>query len=204
MDAVDRIFLLIKQKGLSQKEFADGIGTRSATVSDWKRKLYTPTTAKYVGIAEFFGVSLDYLLTGKEDAVGEKNFNLNGNQVVGDARIENSFNSDKSIDHDKEMLLSYFDQLPDEAKRSVRQYCSSLVDYGADVLGLKRCLQYIGFFNHLIFYNQSFWELSLLLDIATENETKFLSNILKTELEKRGVDCDYYLSKERLDMIQPK
>lgn len=83
MNGVDRIFEILEERKISQKDFAEAIGVRPATVSDWKRRNNSPTIKKYCEIAEYLNVSLGYLLTGKEYIGGEKNFNQNGNQVVG-------------------------------------------------------------------------------------------------------------------------
>lgn len=62
----DRIFDLLKQKGKSQTDIARLLNVRPTTVSEWKKGKYTPTVEHCVTLAEYFGVSLDYLITGRE------------------------------------------------------------------------------------------------------------------------------------------
>ena len=62
----ERIFNLLKEKGITQSALADKIGVRQATISDWKRKKTTPSAETIGLIAEILGVSTDYLITGNE------------------------------------------------------------------------------------------------------------------------------------------
>lgn len=206
MDRVDRIFELLKKRGISQKDFAEGIGVRPATVSEWKRRNNCPTTAKYIQIAEYLNVSLDYLLTGKEYLTEEKNFNQNGNQIISgqSSTINDSFKQNIGTTQQEQSLLSYFSAFSDDMKKDVLSYCFYIHQFGKDALGQKRCSQYTSIFKHLICTYTSFWELSLLLDVATDNEIKFLSDVIKTEFDKRQFDYSYYISKDRLELIKLK
>lgn len=61
-DIKDRIFLLLSESEFDQKFFAEQIGVKPQTISDWKagrNKSYTKLIDK---IAEFFGVTVDYIL----------------------------------------------------------------------------------------------------------------------------------------------
>ena len=42
----DRIFELLKERGMSQKEFAEKTGIAESTISDWKRKKTNPVSDK--------------------------------------------------------------------------------------------------------------------------------------------------------------
>jgi len=56
---------LLKDKALSQKELAEKIGLRRPSISDWKKKGTYPYADVAVKIAEILGVSVEYLITGK-------------------------------------------------------------------------------------------------------------------------------------------
>ena len=99
----ERIFNLLKEKGITQSALADKIGVRQATISDWKRKKTTPSADTIGLIAEILGVSTDYLITGKEYApspsqtvnqgiFGDRNHNntvtINGNIPLEVSEIE--------------------------------------------------------------------------------------------------------------------
>lgn len=60
------IFLeLCRRKGVSPSRVAKDIGAAASTFSDWKRGS-TPRPNRIKDIADYFGVSVEYLMTGKE------------------------------------------------------------------------------------------------------------------------------------------
>lgn len=66
MDTLNRIMLLIKEKGIEQQGLAAVLGINKQTISDWKSGK-SKTYLKYIQtIADYFNVSTDYLL-GKTD-----------------------------------------------------------------------------------------------------------------------------------------
>ncbi|MEC0239395.1 helix-turn-helix transcriptional regulator [Paenibacillus dokdonensis] len=62
----DRIESLIKMRGMTKKLFCEELGISTGNLGDWKRSKSTPSTNKLVEISSFFGVSLDWLILGKE------------------------------------------------------------------------------------------------------------------------------------------
>lgn len=61
---------LLDEKGLKNSDIAKATGISNMTLSDWKRGKSTPKQDKLKLIADYFGVSVDYLITGAEpDAV---------------------------------------------------------------------------------------------------------------------------------------
>jgi transcriptional regulator with XRE-family HTH domain len=64
-----RVGELRKAKGLTQKQLADLLGLDQATVSNWERGKVMPDSVNQKKLADFFNVSLDYLL-GRECLVG--------------------------------------------------------------------------------------------------------------------------------------
>lgn len=58
---------LRRKSGLSQDEFAERLGVSRQAVSKWELGSAVPTADKLVDIADFFGVSLDYLMRGNTD-----------------------------------------------------------------------------------------------------------------------------------------
>lgn len=57
-----RISQLLAEQGRSQKELAVAVGVSTGNVSDWKAGRAKPSTDVVVRIADFFQVSVDYLL----------------------------------------------------------------------------------------------------------------------------------------------
>lgn len=96
MTISSRIFALLKEQSKTQTALATYIGIRVATVSAWKAQNTDPSANLLGKIAEFFGVSVDYLVTGKEytpaaptvnqGIFGDRNRNntvtINGNGTV--------------------------------------------------------------------------------------------------------------------------
>lgn len=66
MDFKDRLVKLRKELGLTQEDFAQKIGYTRTAISAWEIGRNEPSNADTVKIADFFGVSTDYLL-GKSD-----------------------------------------------------------------------------------------------------------------------------------------
>ena len=57
---------LLKARKLKVSDVTKATGVSASTFSDRKRGAYTPKQDKLQTIADFFGVSLEYLTTGKE------------------------------------------------------------------------------------------------------------------------------------------
>ena len=61
-DIKDRIFILLSESEFDQKYFAEQIGVKPQTISDWKAGRNRSYTKLIDKIAEFFGVTVEYLL----------------------------------------------------------------------------------------------------------------------------------------------
>lgn len=57
---------LLDEKHLKNADISRATGISNMTLSDWKHGKTTPKQDKLQKIADYFGVSLDYLTTGKE------------------------------------------------------------------------------------------------------------------------------------------
>ena len=64
--------LLCRKNGVTPYRVCKETGLTTATISDWKAGRYVPKADKMQKIADYFGVSIEYLMTGKENAVTEK------------------------------------------------------------------------------------------------------------------------------------
>lgn len=63
---------LLEKYGLTAYKVSKATGIAGSTFSDWKNGRSNPKQDKLQKIADYFGVSLEYLMTGKEDVVKEK------------------------------------------------------------------------------------------------------------------------------------
>jgi transcriptional regulator with XRE-family HTH domain len=67
------LYELRKEQELSQRAFAAEIGYCYSIVSDWETGKKTPSLEAAIAIADFFRVSLDYLV-GRENYEGIKKY----------------------------------------------------------------------------------------------------------------------------------
>ena len=58
---------LCEEKGVTPYRVCKETGITTATISNWKAGRYIPKADKMKKIADYFEVSVDYLMTGEED-----------------------------------------------------------------------------------------------------------------------------------------
>ena len=105
----EKIFALLEQKELSQKEFSEKTEISQSTISDWKRKRTNPSSDKILKICEVLQVS-PYELLAEDDSVSSEitadhNIVLNKNEII---LLENYRNFSS---RQKERLLGYLEAL---------------------------------------------------------------------------------------------
>lgn len=61
-----RIEALIAERGLTKKAFCAELNISTGNFGDWKRGKTKPSASKLIEIATFFGVSLDWLMMGRD------------------------------------------------------------------------------------------------------------------------------------------
>ena len=66
MNFSEKLRDLRKKSGLSQKELADKLGVAQASINYWEKGQRTPSIDMVTLISNYFVVSVDYLLTGKD------------------------------------------------------------------------------------------------------------------------------------------
>lgn len=64
----ERFFSLLDQNGFSQKDFSLKTGIPQQTISGWKTRKSDPPAQLLSSIADYFGVSIEYLVTGKSNS----------------------------------------------------------------------------------------------------------------------------------------
>ena len=73
MNISGKIFELIREKGMTQKEFGKRTGIPQSTISDWKIKKTNPVSEKILIICEVLGVTPYELLGGAEEKGSRSN-----------------------------------------------------------------------------------------------------------------------------------
>lgn len=88
---------LLQKHGVTSYKVAKEAGVTQTALSNWKSGRSTPTTKTLQKIADYFGVTIDYLMTGKEESSGTKKVSLT-------PRDERDI--EKIINQTREQLLS--------------------------------------------------------------------------------------------------
>ena len=64
MDTYDRIELLMQKNGMSAYKLSKATGISTGLISQWKSRAQQPSAAKLQKVADYFGVTVDYLING--------------------------------------------------------------------------------------------------------------------------------------------
>ncbi len=67
----ERLYQIRKERGLSQEDLANEIGVSRQAVQKWESGAAQPTLDKLTTLARYFGVTLDWLVTGAEETAAE-------------------------------------------------------------------------------------------------------------------------------------
>lgn len=67
MTKIPNLYRLMYENKITQKQLAESIGASQSNVSDWLNGKTLPSAEKLVAIADFFNVTVDYLL-GRSDS----------------------------------------------------------------------------------------------------------------------------------------
>jgi len=67
----ERLFTLLLEQHRKQNELARAIGVSERNISTWKERGTDPPAHLVIAIAEFFGVSVEWLLSGEERKRGD-------------------------------------------------------------------------------------------------------------------------------------
>ena len=101
-----KIFELIKARGMSQKEFAIATGISQSTISDWKTKGTNPAADKIMVICDVLGVTPEELLTSGEQFKS----------------YEPGYSLKVSVDSEKYELIEVVKRMDEEQVRRLMSY----------------------------------------------------------------------------------
>lgn len=112
------IFLQLLQKyGVTPYKVSKETGVSQGSLSDWKNGKSTPKVDKLKKIADFFGVSLNYLMTGEEDDnIPEPRFTPKDERDIG-KRLEDTL---AELENSQETLMFSGEPLDDETKELLK------------------------------------------------------------------------------------
>ena len=66
---IDRILNLMKMHKVNGKQLTEKLELSNSAVTEWKKGKSKPSTEAVIKLADYFGVTTDYILLGKEHAV---------------------------------------------------------------------------------------------------------------------------------------
>lgn len=104
---------LLDEKGLKNSDVSRGTGVSNMTLSDWKRGVSTPKYENMEKIANFLGVTVEYLKTGKGRTYNDE-----------DALLDVQISEDFEL---KEAIKKYYN-LDDRKKKHVIELINLLSD----------------------------------------------------------------------------
>lgn len=104
---------LRKKCGMTMKELGAEIGVAESTISQYETGKRQPDYETLLKLGEFFGVSVDYVLTGKEQAPAPEDERI----TMDDFTFAMQNETKDLTDMDKQILLSMAKQLNDARKQ---------------------------------------------------------------------------------------
>ncbi len=102
MDIFDRIMELLSQNNMTQADLSRATGISTGLISQWKKRMQSPSAEKLKIIADYFHVSTDYLL-GSENKKTPTAPNDGGNSDQDIRRIERARN--RMSEEEKEKMM---------------------------------------------------------------------------------------------------
>ena len=109
METINRIFKLINSKGMSVNSFAVDCKINTMLFSHWKKGRQKPSIDALIKIADYFNVSIDYLV-GRESA----------KQTIQNTNINNQ-------NDDLKQFIQLWEQMDEFQKASVMGYAQGLI-----------------------------------------------------------------------------
>jgi len=86
-----RLKSLRKEMGLSQQALGDELGITKVSICGYENGTRIPSLETFVLIADFFGVTTDYLLGREEIVINEKDGNYVGSISSDDIKVQKEF-----------------------------------------------------------------------------------------------------------------
>ena len=113
MTVGQRIFELLKQRNMTQKEFSERTGIATTTISDWRKKNTNPSSDKILLICAALEVTPEYLLSGVSE---DSDRGRNKEYIV----IPNNT--------EERLLIEVFGQMDFEERKQLLAYAKKMVE----------------------------------------------------------------------------
>ena len=105
----EKMFQIMKEKGITQAELARRTGISTKTISDWRQKKTNPGADKIMCICIALEITPEVLLLEKDDSALEKQ-----GQILSD------------ISEEEKRLIKYYRELPDSTRKRLMAYAMLL------------------------------------------------------------------------------
>lgn len=115
MEIYERVFSILKDRGMTQKELSERTGISQSTISDWKNKRINPSSDKLLILSDVLGVSVYDLLQGAESKYESVDYVMIKKDSVEFALIETYQKSDINL---KNRLMGYIQALNGDSPRA--------------------------------------------------------------------------------------
>jgi len=122
---INNILKEAKARGISDQDLCKILGKHKSKIYDWKKGRSEPTAQEILLIAEYFNVSADYLLTGKEPELNNSIQTNSGNVgVMGQSNAPVIiYGADKRVLTKEEAeLLNMFDEFDVQRRMKLLQF----------------------------------------------------------------------------------
>lgn len=106
MTISQRIFMILKEKRLKQKDLSEYTGISTSAISAWNKNNLNPAADKLSIIADFLGVSLSYLITGQEE--------------------------NKMLSNDIDQLIKNYSAVDEISKKLIQERAAALAELAAE------------------------------------------------------------------------
>ena len=120
IDMFDRIFTLLSEKNITVSKLSKAIGISDDLISQWKKGLQKPSLDVVLKIADYLGVSLDYLLGRSEEKYYKTLMTIDIydeeiNKSIDKVKRERGFKSrDQAFQYILQLGFEYWENLSDE------------------------------------------------------------------------------------------
>lgn len=115
MDTLDVILSLIRKKGITEQKFLADLGFNRTLLSDWKSGKSKSYQRHIARIADYFGVSADYLLRGEEAAAQQS-----------------------EVPEDFVLLARKAERVPEEYRKDIYRLLESTIDIYIEAIDRER------------------------------------------------------------------
>ena len=207
---MDRILELCHEKGVTQKQLAEAISVSTGNVSDWKTGRARPSLDVLGRIADYFDVSVDYLL-GRTDIQNTSDLiDLYNSGVMNWINNRRAFKESETAalkEHFYELLLRYKIVINKLANSMYSDSRKMLVASGAscEELSLASCDTVRPYLRDLICWVASFpYDFNKAAPAESEDHTVLLRSLYEMlGVMPDGTDVDsLHLSEDERDLIE--